>query len=75
MLAPAVRWALVIGLWVVLALILTFAVRNFAWLGTWAPGLLYACFSACGLVIAFSLIAAAVHLSVDTIRGRFPEGR
>lgn len=71
-LAPGMRWALVIGLWVLLAVLLTLAVRNFGWLATWAPGLLYGCFTACGLVIAFSLIAAAIQLSIDTIRGRYP---
>ncbi len=71
-LAPAARWALVIGLWVIVLALLGLAVRNAGWLATWAPGLLLTCFGACGAVIAFSLIAAAVHLSIDTIRGHYP---
>ncbi len=71
-LAPAARWALVVGLWVLLLVLLTLAIRNFGWLATWTPGLLYACLSVCGVVIAFSLVAAAIHLTIDTIRGRYP---
>lgn len=69
---PAVRWALVIGLWVVLLALLTLAFRNFGWVATWASGLLLTCLTIFGGVIAFSLLAAAIHLSVDTIRGRYP---
>lgn len=71
-LSPAARWALVAGLWVVLLGLLVLAVRNFSLLASWAPGLLVNCLSACGLVIAFSLIAAAIHLTSDTVRGRYP---
>jgi len=71
-LSPGVRWALVIGLWIVLVALLAFAVRNFAWVTTWAGGGLLACLTTCGAVIAFSLIAAAAHISADTIRGRYP---
>ncbi|HMA33796.1 MAG TPA: hypothetical protein VKY74_04880 [Chloroflexia bacterium] len=70
--APPVRWALVIGLWIVLLALLGLAFRNFSWVTSWASGLLLSCLSVCGAVIAFSLIAAAIHLSADTIRGRYP---
>jgi hypothetical protein len=71
-LSPGVRWALVIGLWMVLLALLALAVRNFGWLTTWASGLFLSCLSVCGVIIGFSLIAAAITLSVDTIKGRYP---
>ncbi|HUS17637.1 MAG TPA: hypothetical protein VM536_21790 [Chloroflexia bacterium] len=71
-LSPGTRWALVIGLWVVVLALLAFAFRNLGWVGTWASGLLLNCLSVCDISIFFSLIAAAIHLSADTIRGRYP---
>ncbi len=63
---------LVVGLWVVLLVLLALAVRNLAWLATWLNGLLFGCLFVCGVLIGFSLLAAAVHLSADTLRGRYP---
>ncbi len=71
-LSPAARWSLVIGLWVVLSALFYFGMCNVAWVTTWAHGILFGCLLVFGLVVAFSLVAAAIHLSVDTIRGRYP---
>jgi len=71
-LSPGLRWALVIGLWVIVLGLLALAIRNVGWVAGWASGLLLSCFSVCGFVIFFSLIAAAIHLSADTIRGKYP---
>jgi hypothetical protein len=71
-LSPGLRWGLVIGLWVIVLVLLALVVRNAGWVAGWANGLLLTCFGMCGGVIFFSLIAAAIHLSLDTIRGKYP---
>lgn len=71
-LSPVARSSLVVGLWVVLLGLLALAVRNIGWVATWAHGVLFGCLLVFGVVLVFSLVAAAVHLSVDTIKGRYP---
>jgi hypothetical protein len=69
----AARLVLVLALWLFLLLVLGSAVRNFEWLTSWAgTGLLHACLLLAALVIGFSMLAGAVHISADTLRGRFP---
>jgi hypothetical protein len=70
--SPPVRWALVIGLWIILLVLLGLVITNFGVLAAHLPGLAVGCLSLCGVVIIFSLVAAAISLSADTIRGRFP---
>lgn len=71
-LSPAVRWGLVIGLWIVLTALFYLGLHNLGWVTSWAHGILLGCLLIFGAVLSFSLVAAAVHLSIDTIRGRYP---
>ncbi len=72
-LSTGARISLVAGLWLLLLVVLYFAVSNLAWVTTWAHGPLLVCLSLIGVVVVFSLVAAAVEISIETIRGRYPE--
>ena len=69
---PPLRWALVIGLWLLLLVLLSLGLTSYSWLVAHLPGLLGGCLSLCGIVIVVSLVAGAISLSAATIRGRFP---
>jgi hypothetical protein len=71
-LSQGARWSLVIGLWVILIGLVALAVRNVGWVQSWANGIVFTCIFLFGLLLTFSLVAAAVRLSVDTIQGRYP---
>jgi len=69
----ATRLVLVLALWLFLLVVVGSALRNFQWLTSWAgTGLIHACLLLVALVIGFSMLAGAVHISADTLKGRFP---
>jgi hypothetical protein len=72
-LSTGARVSLVAGLWLLLLVVLYFAASNLAWVTTWAHGPLLACLSIIGVVVIFSLVAAAVEISIETLKGRYPE--
>jgi hypothetical protein len=66
------RGGLVIALWLFLVLIALIARNNLPALASHLPGLAVGCLSVCGVVIAFSMLAAAVHISRDVLVGKYP---
>lgn len=66
------RTGLVVALWLFLLLIALVARNNLPVLFSHLPGLGVACFSTCGVVIIFSMLAAAIRISLDVARGKYP---
>ena len=66
------RIGLVAILWLLLVLIALIARNNLPALFSHLPGVAVACLSVCGVIIAFSMLAAAIHITVDVVRGKYP---
>jgi hypothetical protein len=66
------RGGLVAVLWLVLILIALVARNNLPALASHLPGLAVGCLSVCGLIIAFSMLAAALRITVDLVTGKYP---
>jgi hypothetical protein len=64
-----------VALWLMLLLIALVARNNLPVLFSHLPGLAVACLGTCGLIIAFSMLAAAIHISLDVLRGKYPYGK
>ena len=69
------RAGLIAFLWLLLLLIAFIASNNLPILFSRLPGLGAVCFGACGLIIVFSMLAAAIHISVDEVKGKYPYGK
>jgi hypothetical protein len=70
--SPIQRVGLLAFLWVLLAVIALVASNNLPVLFSHLPGVGVGCLGACGVVIAFSMIAGAIHISLDVARGKYP---
>jgi hypothetical protein len=68
------RAGLVVALWLVLVLIGLIARNNLPVLFSHLPGLAVVCLGSCAFIIAFSMLAAAIHITLDVIRGKYPYG-
>jgi hypothetical protein len=66
------RAGLVVALWLFLALIALVARNNLPVLFSHLPGAGIACLSVCGVIIAFSMLAGALHITLDVLRGKYP---
>jgi len=66
------RAGLVVALWLFLLLVVLIARNNLPILFSHLPGVGVVCLGLCGLVIAFSMLAGAVHITLDVLRGKYP---
>jgi len=66
------RAGLVAALWLFLVLIALVARNNLPVLFSHLPGAGVVCLGLCGVVIAFSMLAGALHITLDVLRGKYP---